>query len=454
MANIDKIFTEGHSLSRMWHQRACKSIPNGVTHDLRNLKPFPLYVSQADGSKKWDLDGNEYIDYWMGHGSLILGHLHPSVVHAVQEQLSKGTHYGACSELEVLWAEKIIEMIPCAEKVRFLASGTEATMMAISLARAFTKKKKIIKFEGHFHGWHDQLSIGVIPPFDVPTSPAVPKEMLSNTIVVPPDNLEVLESVLLQDSDIAGIIMEATGGSSGTYPMFGEQLQKVRELTQHHGAVLIFDEIITGFRISPGGAQEYFDVIPDLTCLGKIMCGGLPGGAVVGRKEIMEMLESRGDPEWDRYHKIRHFGTQNASPLSAAAGLACLEIIAQGEVIPRTNLVAQKLRDALNAVIDHHSVNSCVYGFSSIFHTLLNHSCQKRGACDYQHCDHDYREIYNRNPLLLQLFWNALVNRGVDSMVVHGTVSSAHSEDDIQRTVEAFDYAIAEAKARDLLTSG
>jgi len=454
MESIEKVFTEKHSLSKRWHQRACNCIPNGVTHDLRNLKPFPLYVSRAAGSKKWDLDGNEYIDYWLGHGSLILGHLHPSIVHAVQEQLSRGTHYGACSELEVLWAEKIVEMVPSAEKVRFVASGTEATMMAISLARAFTEKKKIVKFEGHFHGWHDQLSIGVIPPFDVPTSPAVPPEILNNIIAVPPDNLEVLESVLVQDRDIAGVIMEATGGSSGTYPMFGEQLRKIRELTQQQGVVLIFDEIITGFRISPGGAQKYFGVIPDLTCLGKIMCGGLPGGAVVGKKEIMEMLESKGDPEWDRHHKIRHFGTQNASPLSAAAGLACLEIIAQGEIIPKADSLAQELRAALNRVIDQRGVNCCVYGFSSIFHTLLNHRCPKRGACDYQHCDHDYRQIYHRDPVLSQLFWNAMVNHGVDSMVMHGTVSCAHSDEDIRRTAEAFDHAIAEAKARDLLPSG
>jgi len=390
----------------------------------------------------------------MGHGSLILGHLHPSVMHAVQDQLSRGTHYGACSELEVLWAEKIAEMVPSAEKVRFVASGTEATMMAISLARTFTEKKKIVKFEGHFHGWHDQMSIGVIPPFDVPTSPAVPEEILNNIIVVPPDNLAVLESVLVQDRAVAGLIMEATGGSSGTYPMFGEQLRRIRELTRQHGVVLIFDEVITGFRISPGGAQEYFDVIPDLTCLGKIMCGGLPGGAVVGKKEIMEMLESKGDPEQDRHRKIRHFGTQNASPLSAAAGLACLEIIAQGEIIPKTDFLAHKLRDALNTIIDQRDVNCCVYGFSSIFHTLLNHQCRKRGACDYQHCDYDYRKAYRRDPVLLQLFWNAMVNRGVDSMVMHGTVSCAHSDEDIQRTAEAFDYAITEAKARDLFTSG
>jgi glutamate-1-semialdehyde 2,1-aminomutase len=184
------------------------------------------------------------------------------------------------------------------------------------------------------------------------------------------------------------------------------------------------------------------------------MCGGLPGGAVVGKKEIMEMLESRGDPEWDRHHKIRHFGTQNASPVSAAAGLACLETIAQGGIIPRADSLAQNLRDALNGVIDDHGVNCCVYGFSSIFHTLFNHTCRKRGTCDYQHCDYDFREIYQRNPALLQFFWNGLVSKGVDSMVVHGTVSSAHSEEDIAQTAEAFDYTIAEAKARDLLTSG
>jgi len=452
MVNFEKRFIEEHSLSQKWHERACKSIPDGVTHDLRNLKPFPIYVSRARGSKKWDLNGNEYIDYWLGHGSLILGHLHPAMVKAVQEQILKGTHYGACSELEVLWAEKIIEMVPSAEKVRFLSSGTEATMMAIGLARAFTSENKIIKFEGHFHGWHDQVSIGVIPPFDVPTSPGIPAEIIQNTLLVPPDDLDVLESTLKKNNDIAGVIMEATGGSSGTFPMFGKELKRIRKLTEEHGVVLIFDEIITGFRISPGGAQKYFDVIPDLTCLGKILCGGLPGAAVAGKKEIMEFLETKGDPTWDRYRKIRHFGTQNASPLSAAAGLATLEIISQGEVIPKINALAQKLREKLNEVIELHGVRSCVYGFSSIFHTLFNHNCEKRGKCDYQHCDYDYRKIYDRNPLLLQQFWNALINKGIDTMIAHGTISYAHSEEDINRTVEAFDYAIAQTKALGLLT--
>ena len=451
MEDIEKIFAEKHSLSQKWHARACRSIPNGVTHDLRNLKPFPLYISHAKGSKKWDLNGNEYIDYWLGHGSLILGHLHPAMVKAVQDQILKGTHYGSCSELEVLWAEQIIEMVPSAEKVRFFSSGTEATMMSLTLARAFTNKSKIIKFEGHFHGWHDQLSKGVIPPFDVPTSPGIPRGVLENIILIPPDNLDVLESTLEKDKHIAGVIMEPIGGSSGTYPLYGEELTRIRELTKQHGVVLIFDEVITGFRIAPGGAQEYFNVIPDLTCLGKIMCGGLPGAAVAGKEEIMEVLESKGDPRWDRFHKIRHFGTQNASPLSGAAGLATLKIIAQGKVIPKINALAQKLREELNAVLDQNGLNSCVYGFSSIFHTLFNHNCRKRGECDYQHCDYDYRKIYNRDPLLLQRLWNALINNGVDTMVVHGTVSNAHSRDDIERTVEAFDRAIAEVKAMGLL---
>ncbi len=218
MEEIEKIFRNKHPLSEKWHTRACKSIPNGVTHDLRNLKPFPIYVSHAKGSKKWDLDGNEYIDYWLGHGSLILGHLHPAMVKAVQDQILKGTHYGACHQLEVLWAEKIIELVPSAEKVRFLSSGSEATMMALTLARAYTNKKKIIKFEGHFHGWHDQVSVGVIPPFEVPTSPGIPAEIIKNTIVVPPDNLDILESTLEKDKDIAGVIMEPVSYTHLTLP--------------------------------------------------------------------------------------------------------------------------------------------------------------------------------------------------------------------------------------------
>ncbi len=452
MDRVERLFVQRRESSRRWYERARKVIPGGVTHDLRNLKPFPLYVNQARGARKWDVDGNEYIDYWLGHGSLILGHLHPATVEAVQAQIEKGTHYGACSELEVLWAEKIVEMVPSAQKVRFVSSGTEATLMAIKLARAHTGKSKIVKFEGHFHGWHDQVSIGVIPPFDAPTSPEIPRAIRENTIAVPPDNLEVLASVLERDKEIAGVMMEPTGGSTGTYPMFGEALRNIRELTQQHGVMLIFDEVITGFRVSTGGAQKFFGVHPDITCLGKIMCGGLPGAAVVGGHEIMERLEAKGDAHRDRHKKIRHFGTQNASPLSAAAGLATLNTIDQGDVIPRVDALATRLRKGLNDVLAQHALHSCVYGSSSVFHTFFNHDCPKRGCCDYERCDYDYRKIYSRDAVLVQRLWNALANRGVDSMVVHGTVSFAHTEEDIEQTITAFDSAMGEMKALGLVS--
>ncbi len=436
-----------HPVSKGLYERAVEVFPSGVTHDSRFLTPFPIYVDRTLGAKKWDVEGHEYIDYWMGHGSLILGHGHPDVVRAIHRQIDRGTHYGACHELEVEWGEKVVELVPSAERVRFTASGTEATLMAIRLARSYTGKKKIIRFAGHFNGWHDALCIGIYPPFDAPNSGGIPEEILRLTLVLPPDDPQKVEDQLKRDQDVACVILEPSGGFSGALPLTGDYLRALRELTQRFGVVLIFDEVITGFRYAPGGAQEFYGVTPDLTCLAKILAGGLPGGAVAGRKEIMEFLEFREDPEWNRYKKMSHPGTFNANPMSAAAGVATLKIIAQRDVISKANANARNICNILNQIIDRHGISWCAYGEHSIVNLLMNHHCPRRGACERRGCTYDYRLIYEKDPLLLSNFRRAMVSQGIDSAGDHWWVSWLHSDEVVEKTGEAFDQTIEMLKA-------
>jgi glutamate-1-semialdehyde 2,1-aminomutase len=270
-------------------RRAADIFPSGVTHDGRYLQPYGIYVDRAAGSRKWDVDGNEYVDYAGGHGALLLGHNHPQVTAAVQKQLALGSHFGACHELELRWGELVQKIVPSAERVRFTSSGTEATMLALRLARAFTSRQKIMHFMGHFHGWHDHVAFGVTSHYDGTPTPGVLPEVASNVVMAPAGDIAATRK-LLEEHDIAAVIIEPTGASWGQVPVLKEFLAALRNMTQERGVVLIFDEVISGFRCAPGGAQEAYGITPDMTTLAKIIAGGFPGGAVVGRRDIMEAL--------------------------------------------------------------------------------------------------------------------------------------------------------------------
>src|SRR5213594_5152768 len=338
-----------HARSAALWERARRSIPGGITHDIRHLAPFPTYVERAAGTRKWDVDGNEYIDYWMGHGALFLGHCHPAVVKAVQEQMARGTHLGACHELEVRWAELVTQLIPCAELVRFTMSGTEATHLAMRVARAYTGRSKIVKFTGHFHGWHDGAVAGVNPPYEVPMSAGVPGSILDQVAICPPNDIKAVQNAL-ERGDVAAVILEPAGGQSGTTPTIPGYLQELRALTERNQVVLIFDEVITGFRYSPGGAQQYFGVTPDMTTLAKIVAGGLPGAAVCGKKALMSSMAHRGDSVWDRAERVAQNGTFNSNPVCAAAAVATLELVADGSLHARANKLGDELRAGLGEV--------------------------------------------------------------------------------------------------------
>ncbi len=440
--NIESDYREALQASAVLYERARDLFPNGVTHDNRFHRPFPVYASRAAGGRKWDVDGREYVDYWMGHGALMLGHCHPAMVSAVADQAARGTHYGACHELEIEWGEWVKRLIPSAERVRFTGSGTEATLMALRLARSFTGKRKVIKFAGHFHGWHDNLIVGVNPPFDEPVPAGVLREVADTVCLCPPNRIEPVEDHLKADDDVACVIVEPTGGSFGVVPTRPGFLQELRDLTRQHDVPLIFDEVITGFRCSPGGAQAHYNVTPDLTSLAKILAGGLPGGCLAGRKEILDLLEFRGDREWDHCRKMPHPGTFNANPLSAAAGIATLKTIASGEEIEKANRNAEALRAGLNEVIATHRARWVVYGDFSGVKILPDYEGEENPLESIREGRYDYLKLKNPAPALKQAFHSAMLLEGVDLSGWGGLTASVHTREDLDRSVAALDCAL------------
>jgi glutamate-1-semialdehyde 2,1-aminomutase len=442
--------------SQEWQERALKVFPGGVTHDNRYFGAAePVYIDRAQGSRKWDVDGREYVDYWMGHGALLLGHNPHAVVEAVQRQVARGTHYGGSNPLEVEWGELIHRLVPSAERVQFTSSGTEAAMLAVRLARAFTGRPKFLKFQGHFHGWYDAMTAGFHAPFDVPASVGVLDEVLEQVLVSPADLAEVDKQFDMHGKDIACVILEPTGASYGTIPLPPGFLEGVRDMARAHGSLLIFDEIVTGFRYAPGGVQEQVGITPDMTTLAKILAGGLPGGAIVGRADVLEALEFRpDDPQWNRYRRVHHPGTFNANPLSAAAGIAMLSEAATGEPQEHTARMGRALTIELNRTIHDLGIEgSCVYGDGPIWHVLLGRGARANadGTLDLSSANTLTLREANR-PAVKAALRGGLMRRGVDLMSGHaGIMSSAHTQADLDQTVEAFRETLREMRDEGML---
>ncbi len=425
------------------YEQARQIFPSGVTHDARFLEPHPIYVQRAEGSRKWDVDDNEYVDYFGGHGALLLGHNHPQVTEAVRQQLAKGTHYGACHELELRWASLIQQLMPSAERVRFTSSGTEATLMALRLARAHTGCSKVIRFTTNFHGWQDHVAFGVGSHHDGTATPGVLDEVAENILLCEPNNMDQVRKILTTRDDVAAVILEPTGASWGHIPTPPAFLHDLRELTAAHDVVLIFDEVVTGFRVSPGGAQGEFGITPDLTTLAKVVAGGFPGGVIVGRCEILDWLDHRASAANGR-EKIGHHGTFNANPVSAAAGIAALEIVANSDACQRANDYAGRLRHALQEVIIDEDIGWCVYGTFSGFHIFTNPDHDPVTAEQIEAGQFDFRKLKAASSApLTQSIRLALLANGVDVMGWPGGPTSAvHTDDDLQKTAEAMKAAI------------
>lgn len=418
------------------YAEARELIAGGVGHDLRHSPITPTYITHARGSRKWDADGNEYIDYGMGNAALLLGHAHPTVLDAVREVIGDGLHFGNDHPAMLDWARLIQELMPSAERIRFVNSGTEGTMLALRLARAFTGRVQVLRFEGHFSGWHDFVGRGAAVPFDKPVSRGIPTTTIDTIEVIPAD-LDITEATLRR-GDIAAILLEPSGASWGTVPLTVEFNRALRALATQYNVPLIFDEVITGFRYSPGGYQGLTGIIPDLTVMGKIITGGLPGAAIAGRADIMRQFDYTGDPQHDRFGRVSHLGTFNANPLACAAGIATLRLVADGWPQAHANRMADLLRAGMNQILEDLGAAAYAYGDSSVFHVYM-----AEGPGQYLSRDavrtHDAATLKSIPGRIITAFQKNLQIRGVDVLSYNGGVTSAaHTEADIQHTLGVF----------------
>ncbi|MFO0797502.1 MAG: aminotransferase class III-fold pyridoxal phosphate-dependent enzyme [Gemmataceae bacterium] len=434
--------------SKARFEQAKGIFPCGVTHDTRMMDPFPVYVSHAAGAYKWDVDGHKLTDYFVGHGSLLLGHSPPDVVAAVQTQMAKGTHHGSCHDLEIAWGRLVQQLVPSAERVRFTGSGTEATLMALRLSRLHTGRPKFLKFLGHFHGWHDYVTVGSDPPYDVTAVPGVPEGVAANCVAVPPNDLNRVEAALKADDGIGAVILEPTGGHWGAVPIRGDFLRGLRDICTRLGRVLIFDEVITGFRVAPGGAQGFYGVVPDLTSMAKILAGGLPGGCLAGRADILSFIEPRpGKP------KMKHPGTYNANPLSAAAGVAMLTRVATGEPGRLANAAAVRLRNGLNELFESRGWPMVAYGDFSMVRVVFDYHGPRPATDAGVNDGHipfggDLKKLDGpKNTKQSNALRQAMLLNGVDWWGFAAMTSSAHTDDVIDHTVAAFEAAVEDLRA-------
>lgn len=427
--------------SAAYAEDARKVYPSGLTHDSRRLTPYGLYVDKAQGARKWDVDGNEYVDFFGGHGALLLGHNHPDIVRAVHAQIDKGTHYGSGHELEIRWGQLVQKLVPCAELVRFTGSGTEANLMAFRLARAFTGKNKIVRFHGHFHGWQDHVAFGVSDHFDGSPTPGVVPGIADEILLAPPDDLEETTRILTTHDDIAALILEPTGAAFGQVPMSKDFVSALRDITAKQGILLIFDEVVAGFRAAKGGAQDHFGIMPDLASFAKILAGGLPGGAVCGRADILELLDFDATSAKGK-EKIGHQGTFNANPMSSAAGVAMLEAVDTTDATARAIAQAAKLREQVNAVFEEENVPWSAYGQFSEIHFFTN-----PGGMDIRPSTFDpfalKRTDFKADKDVLTRFRLALMVNGMDiNGKLAGKISAVHGDDDLAMAADAVRAAV------------
>lgn len=420
-------------ISEKLFQKAKKCIPGGVNSPVRAGQAVgidPPFISKANGCVIWDVDGNEYIDYVCSWGPMILGHAHPEIVNALEERVKLGTSYGAPTELEVEMADIIVEMVPSIEMVRMVNSGTEATMSAIRLARGYTGREKIIKFDGCYHGHADSLLVSAgsgLATLGIPGSPGVPQDLARHTISLPFNNIENVSQAFNKfGPEIAAVIVEPIPGNMGVINPDQAFLKGLRELTNEYGALLIFDEVISGFRVAIGGAQELYDIMPDLTCLGKIIGGGLPVGAYGGKKEIMTRMAPQGN--------VYQAGTLSGNPLAMAAGLTTLKILKEKSPYDDLEKKGDMLFSGLKGVAEAAGVNvviNRVGSMGSLFFT------------DEPVTDFETAKASDENQF--KRYFRSMLDQGIylaPSPYEAAFLSTAHSEETVRKTIECASIAL------------
>jgi glutamate-1-semialdehyde 2,1-aminomutase len=416
-------------------ERAKRVEPGGVSYRFRYFDPYPFFVRSADGASLFDVDGNRYTDYWCTHFAMILGHAHPAVKQAIKDQAEKGWHFGLAHELEVALSEAIVRDVPSAKLVRFASSGSEANLFAVRLARTYTKRKMVAKFEGCWHGAYDPLHIAVRPPFNQPPSGGITEGSQQDTIVVPYNDITGFLAKVKRE-ELACVILEPVLGAGGMIPAEREFLQGLRDYCDRTGALLIFDEVITGFRLGLGGAQGYFNVIPDITVLGKIIGGGLPIGAVCGRREVMERMDHT---KYSGLDYAYHGGTFAGNAMSLAAGLATINILEHSPVYKHIDALGTKVRDRLNALFESEGFEAQTTGIGSLFaiHTT-SHKPLK---------DANWNMLANRE-LSRELF-NFLLENGILMLLpetLHGAISNSHTDADIEQLISIIERFVKEKR--------
>jgi glutamate-1-semialdehyde 2,1-aminomutase len=416
-----------HRNSEELFARAVELIPGGVNSPVRAFRGVggtPRFIASAKGAYMTDVDGKSYIDYVGSWGPMILGHADEDVIAALSDALSRGTSYGAPTELEVLMAEEIVDAVPSVEMVRMVNSGTEATMSAIRLARGVTDRTKLVKFEGCYHGHGDSLLVKAgsgVATLGLPDSPGVPSSLAQNTLTVPFNDASALQQVFDEHPDIATVIIEPVVGNMGCVPPSEEFLQEVRDITRRGGALLIFDEVMTGFRVARGGAQERFGVMPDITTLGKIIGGGLPVGAYGASREIMENIAPAGP--------IYQAGTLSGNPLAMTAGLTTLRKLRDVSVYEKLESAGRRLTEGIAAAAVEAGVKLTTNRVGSMFTSFFT----DKPVTDWTGASNSSRELYGK-------FFHAMLDEGVylaPSQFEAGFISTAHTDEVLDKTIDA-----------------
>ena len=435
--------TRNRSQSERWFARAQQSLVEGVNSPSRGeavYAPGPILLERGHGSHVWDADGNEYIDFMMSFGALIQGHAHPVLVKTVSEAIAEGSHFAAATSAEVEAAESFRRMVPTAEVVRFTNSGSEATMLALRLARAHTGRTKFLKFEGHYHGWYDPYLLSAhshapnqLGPLENPTrhpdSDGIPPSTFDDVVLAPWNDTAALETILKQRGhELAAVITEPIMANMGCILPRDGYLLRLRELAHEYGALLILDEVVTGFRYAPGGCQQYYGVEPDISTFGKALGGGFPIGAVAGPRSILERMR------W-RNHMVLHYGTFNGHRLTMKVVVANLALLSAENTYSKLHAVGNAAIAGLREVFQRHRIPALVQGFGPMFQIYFT----------TQNAIHDYRDYCRYvDAKLYSRFVHRLLDCGIymtPSNGLHWIISTAHTEADVQTLLQAADQA-------------
>jgi glutamate-1-semialdehyde 2,1-aminomutase len=437
--------THGRTRSQEWFGRAQRSLVEGVNSPSRGNAVYsrgPLFLERGSGSHAWDADGNEYVDFMMSFGALIHGHAHPKLVAVAAEAMAEGSHFATATSAEVEAAERFRSMVPSAEVVRFTNTGSEATMLALRLARAHTGRTKFLKFEGHYHGWYDPFllnahghpaeQLGSLEnPARIPDSEGIPAAAFDDVVLAPWNDTAVLERIMQKHGhELAAVITEPIMANMGCILPREGYLQRLRELTRDYGVLLILDEVVTGFRYAPGGCQEYYGIQPDISTFGKALGGGFPVGAVAGARSILDRMG------WSD-HMVLHYGTFNGHRLTMKVIAANLDLLSRNDTYRNLHAVGDQAIHGLREVFRHHKVKAIVQGFGPMFQIYFT---ERDAIHDYRdYCAYADTTRYSR-------FVHLLLERGIymtPSNGLHWIISTVHTEADVAALIEAADHSCA-----------